>query len=246
MARIVTALTFLLCSHVVALPTFEVAETVDIEFRVFGVGKDSYEELYLYNGTSYERLEFHRTNRSIKKYRYKGPSQLAIYVPNPKYSVNEPDSLKYLPVTSTSVDIGLNEGLLIFAATQNNRELPNTERRFKLIMIDDETENFPQNSLVVVNTTNVMLHGRIANERLQLAPGASPPITYSSTQSPKGVPIIFALDTSDGMRLVLSNEVQLPNNRRIVLILEPPRRKNSFRLEARMLSESLESRVETP
>ena len=240
MARRIPTLIALLLACVAASAQQQQAgpQTVSVDFRVFGVGKDSYQGLYYFDGNDYTPLQFHRASRSLKHYHYKGSDTLRIFVRNPAAPGKDGLAPPYLPIASVHIPPGIREGFLLFAADGNNRKKTDPERRFQIVCIDDGKVHFPANSIVVINTTPVALHGRVADERLLLQPGASPPIPYHP-QTRGGIPIMFALKTANGLRLALSNEIPLPANRRIVLILESPRREGSTRLETRILSESL-------
>ncbi len=239
MARFLPALiTFLLAGAAANAQQPPQPSTVSIDFRVFGVGKDNYQNLYYFDGKHYTRLQFHRASRSLHRYHYKGPEAVRIFVRNPAAQGKDSHVPPYLPIASAHIPSGIRQALLLFAVDGNNRDKPDPDRRFQLVCIDDAKDHFTANSIVVVNTTHVELQGRVADERIFLPPGASPPIPYQAKKR-GDIPIIFALKTATGLRLALSNDIPLPQNRRIVLILESPRRKGSARLEARILSESL-------
>lgn len=216
------------------------AETTEFEFKVFGVGSDHYEGLYYYTGEVFELLEFHRTHRSIRTYQYKGPLAFSIYVENPSYVATDPLSLPYIKISESAPPTSAKRQLIIFAASPLNRESSDPERRFTLYHIDDSPEAFRRNTIVVINTTRAELYGSVADYRINLPTGHSRPIPYSSSSSSNAATnISFALETKNGAKLVMSNDLKIPNNRRVILILEPPRRPGSLRISVRMLSESI-------
>jgi hypothetical protein len=218
----------------------EEAETTEYEFKVFGVGRDHYEGLYYYTGETFELLEFHRTHRSIRTYQYKGPLAFGIHVKNPDYDATDPQSLPYTKISESSPPTRSKRQLIVFAASSLNRESSDPERKFTLYHIDDSPEAFRRNTIIVINTTRAELFGSVADSEISLPTGHSSPIPYTSGNSASSATnISFALETKSGAKLVMSNDLKLPNNRRVVLILEPPRRPGSLRIAVRMLSESI-------
>jgi hypothetical protein len=232
---LITAFIFVLCT-----PGFaqEVA-TTEFEFKVFGVGHDDYEGLYYRSGKGFTPLEFHRTHRSMDTYTYEGPVSFGIYVKNPSYVPTNPESQPFIKVSESLAPIDAKHQLILFAASPLNRGVEDPDRRFTLFHIDDSPEAFPRNTIIVVNTTGAELHGRVAEARISLPKSYSEAIPYTSKHSSGSTRIAFALETQEGPRLVMSNEMDLAENRRVLLILEPPRRAGSLRLAARMLSQSI-------
>jgi len=239
MVRFFTALaiSLLICSHS-ALGQNE--EIVEFDFRVFGVGKDSYEGLFYFSRGEYLPIAFHRTHRSIETYHYRGPKSLQIFVKNPDYNPTRPSTHPYLPIASVNIGDYSNEMLLIFSAAPDNRDVFTTGRRFRIFPLNDDTSYFSSNTIVVLNATGARLTGRVAQTRIDLPVGLSQPIPYQGIgNKEQGNLIAFAVETATGSKLVMSNEVSLSNNRRILLILEPPRRPGSMRISARKLTQSV-------
>ena len=213
---------------------------VSLDFRVFGVGHDDFKELYFYNGKAFEALNFKRTSRSEKTYSYRGSSKFGIYIKNPNYEFGNDNEPPYNEVASGGLDEGFSTGLIVLAANPNNRDVASQERSYKVFIIDDSKEAFTRNSVIFINVTGVHLYGKVGETNLNLPIGHSTPISYSEyANKDKGIPITFAFESKKGPRLVLSNDIRLASNRRVVLILEPPKRKNSTRIDIRMLSEAI-------
>lgn len=212
--------------------------TTSFEFRVFGIGKDSYEGLYYFDGTNFAALQFHRTHRSAVRYSFNGTSSFGIYVRNPNFYPDDPAAPEFIRVAD-STPSPTKDQLIVFSANANNREVSVTNRRFTLFHIDDSLENFGRNTILLLNATGANLFGRIGGESLNLPVGTSSPIAFESTSGKSTIRIAFALATQDGTRLVMSNDIAISNNRRSLIILEPPRRQNSYRVAVRVLSESV-------
>jgi hypothetical protein len=213
---------------------------ISLDFRVFGVGHDDFKELYFHNGKSFEPLNFKRTSRSEKTYSYRGPPTFGIYVKNPSYTQGNENEKPYNEVATRRLEGEFPTGLIVLAANPNNRDVATHERSYKVFISDDSRDAFTRNSVIFINVTGVHLYGKVGETNLNLPVGNSAPISYSKyANKDKGIPITFAFKSKNGPRLVLSNDIRLAANRRVVLILEPPRRKNSTRVEIRMLSEAI-------
>lgn len=211
----------------------------EFQFKVFGVGYDHYEDLYYYSGETFEPLEFHQTHRSVRTYGYKGPLTFGIYVKNPTYMAADPKSKPYIKISESTPPVDSKRQLIVFAASPRNRQASDLQRRFTLYHIDDSPEAFRRNTIIVVNTTGAELYGRVGGSQISLPTGHSEPIRYTSGKSKSTTTIAFALETKQGAKLVMSNDLKIPDNRRVLLILEPPRRPGSLRIAVRILSESI-------
>ena len=231
--RYLAILSLFLASSTIA----EENERLSFDFRVFGVGKDSFEGLFYFTGERYEALSFHRTHRSAQKYSYSGKALFQAHVKNMSYDPNDPASIEFLPVAST-LPSSAREQLVVFVAHSKNREVTAINRKFTLFSINDTPQHFERNTVIILNTTGVELFGRIDSEDIRLPPGPSKPVRYSAKGRSK-TRIVFALETQGEVKLVMSNDVNLANNRRYLIILEPPRRKGSFRVAVRVLAESV-------
>ena len=58
---------------------------------------------------------------------------------------------------------------------------------------------------------------------------------------PEGIPVAFLVETQQGSRFVYEKDLQYKENRRVILLLEPPRRKGSYKIQATSLIEILEA-----
>lgn len=240
MVKQFTTLVFLFIAIGTLAYAKEQQKEISIDFRVFGVGRDHFEELYFFNGKEIEPLEFLRTSRSISTYQYRGSPELNIYFKNPNYIAEDENNPPYLLATSAQIDPSISQGLVIFAANSSNRDVQIHERTYELFIINDAPESFARNSLLLVNTTGVPLFGKAGSTDIDIQPGAIASVDFSDyAGSDKGIPIGLAFEAKNGPRLVLSNDIRIATNRRVVLILERPKRPNSTRLEIRMLSEAI-------
>lgn len=214
-------------------------ETVSVTFRIYGVGQDHFEGLFFFDGDTYQTLELNKTSRSTNAYEYRGPPRLSIHAENPNYRLGEPSELRYVELATIPLDQSYEEALLILVANTDNREGPGDERRYQTFLIDDSISAFGRNAIMILNATGADLYGKVADSTLLLPRGESEKIDYTGlVNQGKRVPVAFALNTKNGPRMVMANEIPLPSNRRVVAVLLPPERKNSLRIEVRALMDS--------
>ena len=213
---------------------------VTLDFRIFGVGSDDFKGLFFFNGQTYEELTFNRTSRSTKTYRYQGKPTLGLYLQNPDFKAEQPDQPQYIQAGSTNIPNHVSTSVIIIAAEQENRKVARAQRRYQAFVMNDAKETFGINAVAILNTTRVQLYGKVGEETLSLAQGASQQFDYTRySGKEKGIPVSFAFETKFGPRLVMSNDIRLAKNRRVILILQPPRHQNSTRIETRILSEAI-------
>ena len=237
--RITTLITSVLSLFLSAHCLFS-QEAVSVDFRVFGAGLDSFEELFFHDGSEFTPLEFNKTSRSTKVFEYRGEAPITIYTPNPAYKLNAEEIPPYLPLASIQPDRSLENGLLVLVSHSENRKTPMEQRHYKLFLIDDSQGAFPGNSIQIINATGSDLYGQVAEDRIDSPRNSVRSVDYSNyAKTEKSVPIEFAIKTTDGPRLTMSNDIPLPSNRRVVLILMNPRRAGSIRIEVRALIDAI-------
>jgi hypothetical protein len=227
---------YLICSFLICVSAQgQEAPNIQIEFKVFGIGKDDYNGLYYKNKLEFIELDFERTRRSSETYAYTGPADLKFYVKNPDHQPADPESLPYIHINSCEVDPSVDYALIMFNADSANREVADLNRKFQTFALNDSPAYFKGNHVTVFNATRVALIGNIDNSLVRITPGISQAIELNASGKGGTSNVAFALETEDGVRLVMSNDFKFSSSQRVILILQPPRKKGSMRLSARML-----------
>lgn len=240
MGKYITILTILILPLALKAQRAASDTIVTVEFSVFGVGLDSFEDLLFFDGEKYVELHFNKTSRSTEVYAYRGPQVIRIVTPNPAYPGPSNDEPMYLEVTQVSAVTSIQNALLVFAADKQNRQVAKEKRKYRAFLIDDSPTSFPANSITIINATSVDLYGQVANERFQFPTNSTKLISYENfARDDEAVPIAFAFDAPDGPMLTMSNTIPLPRDRRVVLILMNPRREGSIRINLRSLIDVL-------
>lgn len=215
------------------------SELVNIEFKVFALGRDDFEGIYYLEDEKYTSLKFNRHARSQETYSYSGSRLLQIYTENPEYDPDVLTSQRYYKVAECYLREGVRRGLIVFYAAIDNRKRAVEEQKYELYLVNDSDEAFPQNTIKFLNTTGAYLFGKVGQQQVRLPTGASEPIRYDGfIKNGKSVNIVFAVENEGQAKLVMSNDIDFPPNRKILFILQPPKKKNSYRMHVRMLTES--------
>ncbi|WPJ94072.1 hypothetical protein SH580_11565 [Coraliomargarita algicola] len=244
MVRFITALITAIVFGASILHSQQAPTTIEFEFRVFGVGSDSFKGLYYFDGDTHRELKFHKSSRSIDTYSYKGILNFALFIRNPSYVPTNPNSEPYTQIAQAKIPTNIRESLLIIQAHPNNNLADQTDRKFELYFINDADSHFTRNSILIVNATGRDLIGRVGTTDSAFPRGISSPISYPDKEKSKTTRLAFALETEQGPRLVMSYDIQLSNNRRTVLVLLPPRDPKSTRISMRKLSQSIHEEEE--
>jgi hypothetical protein len=85
----------------------------------------------------------------------------------------------------------------------------------------------------------VRLVGKVGKDNMYFDPGVSQPFSLAPYLN-KGIPVAFLVETKEGPKFVFEKELEYANNRRVILLLEAPRRKGSYKIQATNLIEMVE------
>ncbi|MGF1530447.1 MAG: hypothetical protein ACFCU4_03700 [Puniceicoccaceae bacterium] len=183
-------------------------------------------------------LKFRRLQRSIEDFTYQGPPTLTFFSPDPSLEAG------YAPVAE--IDIPSETGpFLIFVLPTYGSENPDTEK-LQLAIINDSFDRIPDNTVSFLNFTNAPLVGILDVVELDLGPGLSGPFSLHD-QLGKPVIVGLAVRRGDSFRKVLQNRWTFRSGERNLVVLAPPRRSGSFRIQAFHLIDSQERAVlDTP
>jgi hypothetical protein len=164
---------------------------------------------------------------------YQGPAQLLFFREQPDPTPEDPDRVIRIPIAQTQIPPGVQEAILILTiAPKDNME------EFRVHLIDGGPR-FPANSIRVFNATGVRLAGKVGRENKHFDPGASDPFSLEPFLN-KGIPVAFLVETNEGPKFVFEKDLEYAANRRVILLLEPPRRKGSYKIQATNLIERME------
>lgn len=208
-----------------------------IEFWAYRVGNGNWSEIKFESGDG--EVTTLRLGKYIKGpiHAYQGPSQLKFFREISAPTATNPQNLTRRTIARVVIPSGLEEGILVFTANKVN---PGRGREFQVYLIDAGPRDFPANSLLVFNATGVRLAGKVGRETLYFGAGPSRAFSLSPFMA-ESIPVAFLVETRQGSRFVYEKNLQYEENRRVILLLEPPRRRGSYKIRATSLIEVLET-----
>lgn len=215
-----------------AVPDDGEVENVRIGFRTYSlVGEEALRDLhYEKRPGEFANLGFRRFQRSISTYRYEGPPVLIFFRPDPEAETG------FSPVGRVSISPEDGKSFLVFVLPASAEE---NDKRVNLEIIEDSFDRIPDNTVSFLNFTNASLVGVLDIVEIQLDRGFSGPF---SLHERLGKPVIvgLAVRRGDSVRKVLQNRWTFRAGERNLVILAPPRRPGSFRIQAFHLIDSEE------
>ena len=207
-----------------------------IAFWAYRVGTGNWSDIKFENGDG--EVAALQLGKTVKGpvYEYRGPSQLAFFRDLSTPTAADPHNLTRQTIAQVIIPSGLEKGILIFTA---NRVDPGSGREFRVYLINGDPDEFPANSLRVFNATGVRLAGKVGRESLYFEAGPSEAFNLSPFLE-EGIPVAFLVETSQGPRFVYEKNLHYRENRRVILLLEPPRRRGSYKIQVTNLIEVVE------
>lgn len=202
-------------------------------FTVFGeIGHDWSGLYFSPDGEAFEELTFARYTR--------GP-RMSATIRNGRFPIHRRDlgedgTLRYPVEAENLLDPASDEFLLFFLA-ESARTSEGGRGRFRVMAMDDGPIALPRDHLVFFNATGVRLFGALDAEELTLNPGQSRALDLRHLFG-REVPVGLVVRSGDTFERVLVNRLRFSPDRRTVILLLPPRREGSFRIQAVRLSES--------
>jgi len=203
---------------------------VEVIFSVFPLENGNWEGIHFApEGTpdkGIQEITFNRSERSIK-YEYKGPLPLIFFRTEPDDNGN----ILYRPVgrLDAEPEPAKQEYILFF-------EPADEQGSHRISKMNAEEQSFPEHSIVFFNTMDVSFIGVLAENRMVIPPGTSPPLDVSGLLD-TDVPIALAIRHNEGLHLVARNSIRFARERKTLMILRPPRREGSLRIRTQRLTE---------
>jgi hypothetical protein len=162
---------------------------------------------------------------------YEGPNQLVFFREIPDPAPQDPARIKRMPIGGVTIPANVQEAILIFAPSPTN-----TSTEFSITFIAADAEEFPTNSLRVLNKTGVRLPGKVGQENLYFENGISKPFDFRDYFD-GGIPVAFLVETEEGPKFVFEKKLEYAPSRRVILLLQPPLRKGSYKIQVTNLIE---------
>jgi hypothetical protein len=169
-----------------------------------------------------------------RAHEYQGPSTLTFFREEPDPLPNDPEHTKRIPVARTLIPSGVENTILILTTGSSD-----SGNEFNVHFVDADPSSFPINSIRVFNATGVRLAGKVGTRNRYFEPGISDSFSLTPFIA-EGIPVAFLVETNEGPKFVFEKDLEYAENRRVILLLEPPRRRGSYKIQATNLIERVE------
>lgn len=228
---------YLLCGWAAGLAAQE-EESVSFDFRVFRVGNADVEGVqYLPSPIEEPReLSFLRYRRSPVTYEYRGPNPVTFFRTVPDPTPEDPAATRREPVGQLAIDPSIKEALVFFITNRLHGRAPNEPEMYVMAM-DDSESGFPPETMIIFNATGARLASRIAGNDSWLGYGPSRAFSMRKFIE-EAVPVAFAIESREGPLIVYENDFRFTSDERVIMLLEPPRRPRSIRIQTRLIVDS--------
>lgn len=203
-----------------------------LSFKTLALSNDDYSGIYVQSKPEEEPvlLSFNRYRRS-KPIEYEGTSPMVFFriektgIPETPFRKVPVASFK-LPFDRTPKDL-----LLIF---RPNKQEKATAPKFSTFGMDDSPEAFPTNTVIFFNATSITFVGIVNKEKSAFPPGPSK--TFPMEDS---LYVAIALHAEDSTRVLFENTFKFQEDRRVLIMLHPPKREGSLRIQCYYVTENM-------
>lgn len=207
------------------LPSFKVS------FKTLALEKGDYEGIFIQSQTNDSPIpvNFGRYNRS-DPYVYEGPADIVFFKLKPTEDPEQPYNkvpVAFFKITDKTPDEDL---LLLFRPL---REEGTAGEKFSIYGMDDSQKAFPVDTVIFVNTTSLDFLGLVNGEKADFPKGPSKPFTLTSTFKTS---IVF--DSNQKFHYMFENSFNFQKNSRVLMVLHPPKRRGSLRIQCRFITET--------
>lgn len=213
-------------------------ESVSVDLFVFAIDRNPIQGLY-YNGPdgSKTALQF-ASRRRAGPFPYEGSPEINFYQ---RVTSEETGESKFQAVTSASIDQSNGEVLIFFLQNNGNSNGVDEPETLRTIAVDDRPSSFPNGHFRVLNASGAHLEGMIGNQRLSLGFEVSEPHPFSSIMKSgqNWVEIAFVVRLPDAYEMVYANQITFSSRNRSIMVLRPPRRSNSIRINTYLIEDNV-------
>lgn len=232
--NLVCLLALVLSSPLLCLAQSADQPTRDIQFWAYRVGNGNWAGIRFETRT--EEIDTLSLGKFMKGrvHEYQGPATLTFFREELAPLPNDPENTTRIPVARNLIPSGVEKAILILttASTDSGYE-------FNVHFVDADPSSFPINSIRVFNATGVRLAGKVGTQNRYFEPGISDSFSLNPFID-EGIPVAFLVETNEGPKFVFEKDLEYTENRRVILLLEPPRRRGSYKIQATNLIERAE------
>jgi len=202
-----------------------------LSFRTLALEKGEYADMYIQSDSEDEPTPvfFNRYRRS-GSVSYTGTSPLVFFkmekAPDPEIPPRR------IPVAVFNITESTPRSDLLLLMRPNPSTEPN-QPEFLVSEMDDSREAFPQNSVIYINLTSLDLVGTVNKKRADFPRGVSQPFSLTPTLN---TAILY--DNEQDIHFLFENSFEFQKDSRVLLVLQPPKRRGSLRIRCRHIVDS--------
>jgi hypothetical protein len=182
------------------------------------------------DGTKFVEVQPGRLSRSAEQHL----SSAAAEVVFARRVVNPETGLKENQVVARAAWPAGAERALFVVVPQTT---PDGRSLVEALSCDDGLEQFPPQSLRVVNATRVVFQGLVGRAQMEIGTGISTPVKTDAfipeyEEAPDaGMPLRLALATDKGVKTLYAVNLSVASRDRVLLVVAPPAKAGSMRLK---------------
>ena len=208
--------------------------TRDISFWAYRVGNGNWSDIHFEAKPG--EVDTLKVGKYIKGriHKYSGSSSLNFFREEAAPTSKDPERMVRIPIAQTKIPTGIDTAILFFSAASSENP-----QEFNIHLVNADPSTFPSNSIRVFNSTGVRLAGKVGQENSYFEQGISEAFSLVPFQD-QGIPVAFLVETEEGPKFVFEKDLKYAANRRVILLLEAPRRKGSYKIQATNLIEMVE------
>ena len=218
-------------------------EKVSINFSTLKVGKGAFDQIRYFTKENEASLplEFKLVRRS-GPYSYTGLREMSFIRTVPAPTVEDPNAVRFKLLARVNIPKGWRDVLFFFEELSEQAAVENNGLPYKVHMMNDSFRAFPVGSLIVFNATGRLLAGSVGGERGIYKDGPSKKVDFANKADGR-ISCAFAVKTTDGPKLVFESDLEYSERYRVILMLSPPRREGSIRIEAYSIPQFIEEAI---
>lgn len=208
-------------------------EHVELTLRFFPIHRQVLDGYYLQSSPGvFEEIRFRPRSRS-DEYEYTGTGYVTVHT-----RILNPETQTYLyPVEFgfTATEVPSSDILIMVLPPEFVPLKDEEEQGWFTILLPDDPEFFKPSQLLVLNATGFPLDGVVDTSTMTLGFGERRLIDKNKRDP--WVKVSFGIRLENGHELVYGNRLRFTQDRRSILVLRPPRRPRSIKIDTYLIED---------
>ena len=209
-------------------------KTFKVAFRVYGIPSGDFKNIgFSPDAKKFNSVPFKAKQRSTQfEATLSSENPVLAFYRKQTTALEQPDAPVFSKVGSVRLESGMQDVLLIFIPNPAD----DSNQKFLIHKVPDSKNAFPTGSLSILNLTGTEIIGKFHQTNVKLKSGFCSPAGALSAEGQTFVQI--AVPSPSGYHMVYRHHLRIHPEKRALLILSPPARRGSLRIEGHLLMES--------